>query len=209
VIQTSIKSGWLLALCGVLYATGSFLILSMGDLDGSIVLRTFVHSRSMVSEMGALFLAASACTIAAGLWSGNKGNSWLLVLNGIACSGLGVLMSLGASRPIAFRTIALVIAAMAVSMGLYELAAARELRGHLADMWFFIVVGMLSGGFAVVFLAFVFRWIKLDPGPSSQTFHWLGSYFGFSALCMLFQALRCLRPPALIMPIGNSALPKT
>jgi hypothetical protein len=41
VIQTSIKSGWLLALCGVLYATGSFLILSMGDLDGSIVLRSF------------------------------------------------------------------------------------------------------------------------------------------------------------------------
>jgi hypothetical protein len=199
----------LLASCGVLYATGSFLIVSMGDLDGSIALRTFVHSRGIVPAMGALFLAASACTIAAGLWSGNKGNSWFLVLNGIACSALGVLMSLGASRPIAFRTIAQVIVAMAVSMGLYEMAAARELRGHLADMWLFIAAGVLSSGFAAVFLAFVFRWIKLDPGPSSQTFHWLGSYFGFSALCMLFLAVRCMRPPALIMPIGGSALSKT
>jgi hypothetical protein len=47
-----------------------------------------------------------------------------------------------------------------------------------------------SVGFALAFFAFVFRWIKLEPGSPAQTLHWLGSYFGFSAVCMLGLALR-------------------
>jgi hypothetical protein len=49
---------------------------------------------------------------------------------------------------------------------------------------------VVSVGFAVVFLGFVLRWIKLDPSPSAQTFNWLGSYFGFTAICMVGLALR-------------------
>jgi hypothetical protein len=52
------------------------------------------------------------------------------------------------------------------------------------------VAGVVSVGFAAVFLAFVLRWIKLDPSPSAQTFHWLASYFGFTAICMVGLALR-------------------
>jgi hypothetical protein len=48
---------------------------------------------------------------------------------------------------------------------------------------------VVSVGFAVVFLGFVLRWIKLDSSPSAQTFHWLGSYFGFTAICMVGLAL--------------------
>ena len=89
----------------------------------------------------------------------------------------------------AFRTIALVIVIMAMSIGLYELATARTLRGHLIDEWLLGAAGVVSVGFAVAFLAFVLRWIKLDPSPSAQTFYWLGSYFGFTAICMVGLAL--------------------
>jgi hypothetical protein len=58
-----------------------------------------------------------------------------------------------------------------------------------------------------VFLGFVFRWIRLDPGPSAQTFYWLGSYFGFGAICMLGLALGHFRPPSAIPSVGKSALP--
>jgi len=188
--QTLVKSWWLLALCGVLDALFAVLIFLMGSPVGSPILRTFIHSRDASSRLGVLALAAGICTIAASVWSSRKDNSWLLVLNGLACSSLGLLFTLGATRPIDFRTIALVIVMMAMSVGLYELAIARTLRGHLIDEWFLGAAGVISVGFAVAFLGFVLRWIKLDPSPSAQTFYWLGSYFGFTAICMVGLAMR-------------------
>jgi uncharacterized membrane protein HdeD (DUF308 family) len=188
--QSLVKSWWLLALCGVLDALFAVQIVLMGSPDGSPILRTFIHSRDAPSRLGVLALVAGICTIAASIWSSRKDNSWLLVLNGLACSSLGLLFTLGATRPITFRTIALVIVIMATSIGLYELATARTLRGHLIDEWLLGAAGVVSVGFAVAFLAFVLRWIKLDPSPSAQTFNWLGSYFGFTAICMLALALR-------------------
>jgi uncharacterized membrane protein HdeD (DUF308 family) len=191
--QSLVKSWWLLALCGVFDALFAVLIVLMGSPDGSPNLSTFIHSRDASSQLGLLALAAGVCTIAASVWSSRKDNSWLLVLNGLACSSLGLLVTLGAigaTRPIAFRTIALVIVIMAMSIGLYELTTARTLRGHPVDEWLLGAAGVVSVGFAVVFLAFVLRWIKLDPSPSAQTFHWLGSYFGFTAICMVGLALR-------------------
>jgi hypothetical protein len=44
-------------------------------------------------------------------------------------------------------------------------------------------------GFALAFLVLGFRWITLEPGSHSD-FLWIGSYFGFSAFCMLGLALR-------------------
>jgi uncharacterized membrane protein HdeD (DUF308 family) len=193
--QSLVKSWWLLALCGVLDALFAVQIVLMGSRDGSPILHTFIHSRDAISQLGLLALAAGVCTIAASVWSSRKDNSWLLVLNGLACSSLGILVTLGANRSITFRTIALVIVIMAMSIGLYELATARRLRRHrigewLLGEWLLGVAGVVSVGFAVVFLGFVLRWIKLDSSPSAQTFHWLGSYFGFTAICMVGLALR-------------------
>jgi hypothetical protein len=177
-------------LCGVLDALFAVLIVLMGSPDGSSALRILVHSRAAISELGLLALAAGVCTIAAGVWGSGKDKSWLLVLNGLACSSLGLLVTLGATRSVTFRTIAFVIVIMAMSVGLYELTTARALRGHLVDEWLLGAAGVVSFGFGVVFLAFVLRWIKLDPSPSAQTFDWLGSYFGFTAICMVGLALR-------------------
>jgi uncharacterized membrane protein HdeD (DUF308 family) len=192
-MQTLLKSWWLLALCGILDGLYSAMNFFMQRPDGSLALRTFVHSRGTVVHMGMLALAAGACTIAAGIWSSRKGKSWLLVLNGFACSALGLILAFW-TGPLAFRTVALLIVVMAMSIGIYELAAAQSLARYLADEWLLGAAGVVSVGFAVAFLAFILRWIKLEPGSPAQSLHWLGSYFGFSAICMLGLALRLHRP---------------
>jgi uncharacterized membrane protein HdeD (DUF308 family) len=207
VSQKPIKRWLLLVLSSLFYATFSFMILFIWSPDGLQMLRAFAHSRSSIEQLGLVALAAGVCTIATGIWNAREANSWLLVLNGLACSALGTMVALGASRPITFRSIALVIVVMAVSIGLYELVAAKTLRGHRVDEWLLTAAGVVSVGFAGVFLGFVFGWIRLDPSPSAQTFHWLGSYFGFSSICMLVIASGYFRPPSAIPGVGNNALP--
>jgi len=187
-IQTLVKNWWLLVLCGVLDAAYSGMNFFMRRPDGALTLRTFVQ-RGTVVDMGMLTLAAGVCTIAAGIWSSQKGKSWFLVLNGLACSALGLLFAFW-TGPLAFRTVALLIVVMAMSIGIYELATAQTLRIHLVNRWLLGTAGVASVGFALAFLALVFRWIKLDPGSPAQTLRWLGSYFGFCAICMLGLGLR-------------------
>jgi uncharacterized membrane protein HdeD (DUF308 family) len=200
-IRTLIKSWWLLALCGVLYATLSVVILFVLSPDGSPILRAHVYGRNAAEQFGLLALAAGLCTIAAGIWNLRRSNSWLLVLNGLACSALGWMVR--SNRPVAFRTVALFIVVMAVSIGIYELAAAGALRRHM-EKWLLDAAGIVSLGFALAFLAFALRWLKLDPSPSAQTFNWLGAYFSFSAICMLWFAFRHFMPK---IADSNSALP--
>lgn len=179
-ILTLIKNWWLLALCGVLDAIISAIYFDHAG-NG-------FRATGAVMFLGKLTLAAGACTIAAGIWSPRKGKFWFLVLNGLACSALGLIFTFW-TGPLAFRTIALLIVVMAISIGIYELASARTLRRHLADEWLLGAAGVASAGFALAFLALVFGWIKLEPESPAQTLHWMGSYFGFSAICMLELAL--------------------
>ena len=205
-IQTLIKNWWLLALCGVLDAIYAGMNFFMQRPDGSLALRTFVQYRGTVVNMGLLALAAGACTIAAGIWSFRKGKAWLLALNGLACTALGLILTFW-TGPLAFRTVALLIVVMAMSIGIYELATARTLRRHRADEWLLAAAGVASVGFALVFIAFVFRWIKLEPASPAQTLRWMGSYFGFSAFCMLGFGLRLNNVRSAIHRIAGGALP--
>ena len=202
-----IKRCSLLVLCSLLYATFSFMILFIWSPDGFRTLHTFAHYRSSIEQLGLVALAAGICTVATGIWNARETNSWLLVLNGLACTAFGTLVVLGASRPITFRSIAIAIVVMAMSIGLYELVAARTLPGHRVDEWLLTAAGVISIGFASVFLGFVFGWIRLDPSPSAQTFHWLGSYFGFSSICMLVLALGYFGPRSAIPGVGSDGLP--
>ncbi|HEY6293970.1 MAG TPA: hypothetical protein VI455_20645 [Terriglobia bacterium] len=187
-IQTLMKNWWLLALCGVLDAILALMNVSMQNPDGSMALRTF-GPMGTATFMCRLAVAAGACTIAAGIWSSRKGRSWLLVLNGLAFCAYGLLPILW-TGPLGFRLFALLLVVMATSIGILELATAQTLRRHVADKWFLGLAGAASVGFALAFLALGFGWIKLEPGPHWRGFLWLGSYFGFSAICMLWLALR-------------------
>ncbi len=200
-IPRLVKSWWLLALCGVLDALISIIYLIRQDTDGPL---TFHWWHGTVVFTGKLTLAAGACTIAAGVWSSSgkssNGPSWLLVLNGLACSALGVIFAFW-TGPLAFRTVAFLTAVMAMSIGIYELEIARTLR-HVAGEGLLVAVGAASLGFALAFLAFVFRWVQLEPSSPAQRLHWVGSYFSFSAICMLALILR----PRVFSPLANPPL---
>jgi uncharacterized membrane protein HdeD (DUF308 family) len=183
VFQRSIRSWWLLALCGVLDAAIAVIYL-IGQNTGW----TFHVWHGTVVLLGKLTLAAGVCTIAAGIWNFRNTRFWLLVLNGLACSALGSIFAFW-TGPLAFRTVALFMVVMALSIGGYEFATARKLRG-LGEEWLLGAAGVASMAFALAFLGFVFGWIKLQPGSPAQSLHWLGSYFGFSAICMLLLTLR-------------------
>jgi hypothetical protein len=195
-MQTLIKSWWLLAVGGILYALFSAMIVLMQTSNGSIVSRTNFYTRDAITQLGLLALAAGACTIAAALSSGRKGSSWLLVLNGLACAMFGLMVLLGATRHVTFPTLAIMVIVMATSVGMYEFATARASRGRVAEEWLLGAAGVVSVGFAVAFLAFVLRWITLDPTSPAQSFYWLGSYFAYSAICMVGLALQAFRPLA-------------
>jgi uncharacterized membrane protein HdeD (DUF308 family) len=210
VIQTLIKNWWLLALCGVLEAIYSVANLFMQDAHGSLTLRTHAL-KSTVVFLGKIALAAGACAIAAGIWRSTKGQSWFLVLNGVALSALGLILNGIFGFRISFRTIALLLVVIAMSIGIFELVIARTLhRGrHVVDEWFFGIAGAASLGFALAFLAFAFHWIKLEPGAHLD-FLWFGSYFSFSAICILGLALRLHSlglsrsgPWEVLPPLGN------
>jgi uncharacterized membrane protein HdeD (DUF308 family) len=201
-IQTLIKNWWLLVLCGVLDAMISVIYLIMQETDGPL---TFLSWGGTVVFLGKLALAAGACTIAAGILRSAEGKCWLLVLNGLALSAFGLIHFFARFR-ISFLTFALLIILMALSIGVLEFVIARTLRRqrHVADGWFLGLAGVASVGFALAFLALGFRWIKIEPG-SHVDLLWLGSYFGFSAICMLGLALRLNSLRAAIHRTASSA----
>jgi hypothetical protein len=198
-IQTLTKNWWLLGLCGVLDAISSVLYLIMYDAgpDGT----PFQGWYATVVLISRLAVAAGACAIAAGIWRSTQGISWLLVLNGLACSAYGLIPWVWRG-PLGFRLFALLIVVMALSFGVLALAVAGTMRRQRqgADQWLFGVAGAASFGFAVVFLALVNGWIQLERRPFHPAlFLWLCLFFGFSAICMLGLAPR-LRS---LMAMGN------
>ncbi len=184
-MRSSNKSGWLLVVCGAMYALFSGILIAARNPDGAHALREWLHTRDTLVPLGTLALLAGVCAAAAGVMAWRRRENWFLALSGLISCALGLLIFMGRSRPVSFRSIAGIVAAMALSMAIYEVATARKLRGHATDEWLTAAAGVFSLAFAGAFLGFALRWLKLYPGPSAQTFYWLGSYFAFSACCML------------------------
>ena len=204
-IQTLTRNWWLLALCGVFDATASALYFIMQSQDGPM---TFHSWRGPILFLGALILAAGACTVAAGLWRSAKGRCWLLVLNGLALVALALIYEFLVRYRVSFLTVALLIILMAVNAGILEVATAIGLlrQRHVADGWLLGLAGVTSAGFAVVFLALGLRWITVEPG-SRLDLLWLGAYFGFSAICMLGLGLRLNSLRGTFYRVAGSASP--
>ena len=187
-IQTLVKNWWLLALCGVLEAILSVVYFVMQGTNGPL---TFYAWGSTLVFAGEVAMAAGACSIAAGIWRSATGKSWLLVLNGLALGALGLIGVGGTRYSISLRTIALLFIVMALSTAILELTMARTLRGQgrVREGWFLGLSGAGSAGFALPFLILAFGWIRLGQGSHADLL-WFGSYFGFSAVCMVGLALR-------------------
>lgn len=178
-LETLIKNWWLLAVRGVLAALFSIITFLMLSSVESFLLREFAL-RGLTVFLGILAVAAGASTVAAGAWA-VKGKWPLLVLDGLAVSAIGVILIL--SNNIYFSTVTYLLVILALTIGILELSTARVLRRHVRDEWFLGLAGVVSIGFALVF-----PWVKsYEPG---LVIIWLGSYSGFSAICMLGLALR-------------------
>jgi hypothetical protein len=174
----------LLVICAILDATiaGIYFLLYDTGPDGPLPVHEW---NSVVLFLNRIALAAGACTIAAGLWRPARDKSWLLVLNGVGLSAYGVI-PLFWRGPLGFNRLALLLIAMAITLGILALANARSTRRSVADEWFFGLAGAGSLGFAVAFLALVNGWIQLERRPfHPSVFLWLCVYFGFTAICML------------------------
>lgn len=182
-IQTLSKNWWLVAICGVLYASMSVIYFEHAA-NG-------FHSMRDVVLFGRIAIVAGACAIAAALWRSIKGRSWSLALNGVALVALGLILNGIIGPRISLRTIALFVILMAISIGVLELATARTLRSirHAADGWFLAAAGAVSVAFAISFLALGFHFIRLGPG-SLADIPWFASFYGFSAICLLGLGLR-------------------
>ena len=187
-IETLTKNWCLVALCGALNAIMSAIYLVMQGTGGPVLLHTWSGTVVLV---GQLAMAAGVCAIAAGLWRSKNGKSWALALNGFALVALGFIQYRLTHLRISIMVFALLIIVMAVSIGIVELAVSQSFRRkhHRADDWLFGLVGIVSIGFVLPSLALALRWIPIEPG-SHVDLLWLGSYFGFVAICLMTLAAR-------------------
>ena len=183
-IKTLTQNWWLMALCGVLQAIYAVATLLMQNPDGSLALRKYAL-QSTVVFLGTVAIASGIFTVAAGMWKSSQGKSWLLLVNGVALSTLGFMLTGSFGPQVSFRSITLLLAVMAISISIFELGIAQTLRqSHLVNEWILYLAGAVSVVFAMAFLTMSLRWIILKPSPASD-FIWIGSYFGFSSISML------------------------
>lgn len=181
--QRPLSGNWyLLAFSGIVQVAISAVYLA------SAVVTIHGWSRT-IGYLGYLELTAGITASAAGLFHSRSRKSWLLVLNGSAFIGLGIIHSALMRFPIRFKTVALLVMVMAFTIGLLG----RSLQARTA-----LVAAILSSGFIAVFLALSARWITMEPGSHTDLLS-LGFYFAFSAICMLAFALQAERRfPAVI-----------
>ncbi|HEY7208947.1 MAG TPA: hypothetical protein VH477_01640 [Bryobacteraceae bacterium] len=167
------KNRWLLLICGVLNLAIAVLYFQHADYG-------YTALRDMLL-LGRLMLAAAACTIAAGAWAYADGRRWLLVLNGLGLSALGLLFNGVFGFKIRLLTIALVLIVMALSLAVLTLENARL---HTL----FRIAGMVLIAFAGIFAALGFHLVLLGPESRADAV-WIGSYFAFSAMVLFGLAL--------------------
>ena len=181
------KAWWLLAACGIIDAAHAAIDFLMLNPDGSLSLRRFALP-NLVWDMSMLALAAGACATAAGVWSRGRDYGWLLSLHGLALGAFGLIgISPLVRGPQSFRPVSLLFLVMALSTGIFAFATVPKLRSGALDSSFLAVAGAVSIGFGFSFLAVGFQWARLGP---HSFWVWMGSYFGFCAIFMLWLAFR-------------------
>jgi uncharacterized membrane protein HdeD (DUF308 family) len=197
--QMPIQNWWSLALCGVLDVVISAIYLLMYTTDGPVLAQTWTGT---VMFLGELAMLAGGCTIAAAFWRSKNRKSPALFVNGLAVAALG-FVQYGLTRfRISILVFAVLVGVMTVSMGIVALAFARKSRRqNPAEGWFFAIAGVISIGFVLPSIAFGLRWIPIEPGSHTDLL-WLGSYFGFAAICTIALAIRLHRPG---VPVSGQA----
>jgi hypothetical protein len=179
-MQSLVKNSWLWALCGSIEVIYALLNVFMQSADGSLRIRDH-FARGAGALLGSLALTAGVCTVAASLWRFENRKSWILTPSGLALSALGLILMFW-KGPLSFRTIALLIIVMAVSIAIHAFANATNVNHSPWGKWFHPLARAIAVGFAILSFGLAFRWI--EPLPF-QLQLWMGSYFAFSAIYLL------------------------
>ncbi|QOY90361.1 hypothetical protein [Paludibaculum fermentans] len=182
-MQTLRRNWWLLAICGLLTAALAAACSFMQAPDGSLVWR-HAAVRGTTDILGRWALAAGLCTVAAGVWRLGRSLCWPLMINGLALGALGVMLLGMFGAGVLFRTIAGLMVVMALGLAALMLSAVRGLRRSAVSLW---LLGLAFAGSLVYALAFA----VMKPVPETHSeLLWVGSYFGFQAVCFLGLAWR-------------------
>jgi uncharacterized membrane protein HdeD (DUF308 family) len=105
---------------------------------------------SLVLVVGAYLLVDGLFTIVAAI-SGETGDRWLHLLEGIAGVGASAILFLYPDR--AGTAIVLVVGGWAVVTGVLEIISAVRLRKEIEDEWLLGIGGVLSVGLGVLLIA--------------------------------------------------------
>ncbi len=168
----------LLIVCG-LDAIISAIYVTMWATGGPVLSNSWNGS---VVLLGKLALLAALGTIAVAVLKSAGGTNWLL-LHAVALGALGVIQYGFTHFRISILTVALVVILMPLSME-WALVQALGRQRPNGERWLLVLTGAVSAGFVVGFLALGFRWLAVGAGAHTDLL-WLGSFFGFEAICML------------------------
>jgi uncharacterized membrane protein HdeD (DUF308 family) len=166
------RNWWLLAirgLFGILFGIGAF-VWPEATLAALVLL------------FGSYSLVDGIFAVAAGIgMRGQQGLRWLMVIEGLAGIGLGVLTLL--SPGLTALVLLYIVAGWSVITGAFEIASAVRLRKVIAHEWLLIFAGIASIIFGVFLIA--------SPGPGALSLIWLiGSYaliFGILTVMLSFR----------------------
>jgi hypothetical protein len=115
-----------------------------------------------------------------------KSRFWLLTLNGLTLSALGLLFNAAPHSRISLRMIAALVMAAALTSGIFELIEARSLyrQHHIPRGWAVALGGVLSLGCALAFVIIGFGGFRPEPGTNPELI-WFATYFGLTAVSLL------------------------
>ncbi len=141
----------------------------------------------LVAFWGAYALMDSVIALVAGFRTRDGGRPmWTMILVGLLGIGAGVLTFLWPGMTA--LALLMFIAAWAVAMGVFQIAAAIRLRKEIENEWFLGLSGLLS----VIFGILMF----LNPGAGALTVVWLIAVFSIAfGVLMVLLAFR-LKPHA-------------
>lgn len=180
-IRLLIQNWWLLFLRGVLAIAFAIFIYVFLPFLPAPFLRQFAFAG--LTTIFALFAVATGVltTAAAVLKAGAHGFSRLLLVDGIAITGGGLVLLLFPG--LTLMHVIQLIAVVVLLAGILELVAGIHLRRHVADEWMLITGGIISLAFATaLFLT------RVESIAAALT--WISIYTLANGLAMIGLALR-------------------
>lgn len=171
-LEQLVRNWWALVLRGVLAILFGILAFIWPGITATVLVYLF----------GAyVLLDGIFAVIGAFRQAGERAGWWVLLLEGLAGIGVGILAFIWPG--VTATVLVFFIAAWAILTGIFEILAAIRLRREIEGEWLMVLAGLLS----VLFGILIFIW----PAAGIQAVIWLiGGYAILFGLLLIFLGLR-------------------